>query len=314
LNSTLLVSPTPGTANAAAAALEPPATAKLNEWYGAAGSGIENFVELYNPGTSPVDIGGLWLGDSPSEAGRRRWQIPPLTFIPAQSHLLLTSSGPAGHPSVLPFGVAQGGEYLRLSADDLPGTLIDEQNFPGFAALVSQGRLSDGTATVTVMNPTPGFTNAAVGGQLITEHPQSVVISGGSAVTFSVTAPGATAWQWKLNGTDIPGANSAVYSVQPFASPANAGTYTVSVTGPGGTVLSQPATLTVLNNFSTFATVYGITADPAADLDGDGVSNAIEFLTGGNGSPVLRTPPPPSPAALASSGMSPPASRAIFSV
>lgn len=285
----LLSSPTPGAANSAAATIEPAASAKLNEWYGAAGTGVGNFVELYNPGSVPMDIGGLWLGDSPSESGRRRWQVPEHTFIPAGSHLLFTSSGPAGHPTVLPFGIAQGGEYLRLSADDAPGTLIDEQNFPGFASLVSQGRLSDGTATVTVMNPTPGFSNAAAGGQIITEHPQSIVISGGSAVTFSVTAPGATSWQWKRNGTDIPGAVGGTYAVQPFASPATAGTYTVSVTGPGGTALSQPATLTVLNNFSTFATVYGITADPNADPDGDGVSNAVEFLTGGN--PLVPSSP-----------------------
>jgi hypothetical protein len=238
-----------------------------------------------------VDLGGLWLGDSPAEAGLRRWQIPALSFLAPQSHALYTSSGPAGQPTVLGFDIAQGGEYLRLSANDLPGTVIDEQNFPGFPSLVSQGRLSDGTATLTTMNPTPGFTNAALGGQLITEHPKSVTAASGSAVGFSIVAPGATAWQWRFNGTNIPGANAASYNVAPFASPATAGAYTCTVTGPAGDALSNVAVLRVLYNFSTFAQFHGIPNNPDADSDGDGISNGLEFLTGT--SPVVSSSPVP---------------------
>ncbi len=279
---TLLASPTPGAPNAAAATLDSAAQVRLNEWYGGASPTPGNFLEIYHPGPNPVDLGGLWLGDSPAETGLRRWQIPALSFLSPQTHALYTTLGPAGRPDVLGFDISIGGEYLRLSANDSPGTLIDEQNFPGFPTLVSQGRLSDGTPTLASMNPTPGFTNAALGGQLITAHPQSLVTSGGSAASFTVTAPGATAWQWQRNGQNIPGANAATYSVIPFATPQMAGTYTVSVSGPSGTALSQPATLTVLNNYQTFTAIYGLTADPAADADGDGSSNALEFLTGTN--------------------------------
>jgi hypothetical protein len=238
-----------------------------------------------------VDLGGLWLGDSPAEAGLRRWQIPALSFLAPQSHALYTSSGPAGQPTVLGFDIAQGGEYLRLSANDVPGTVIDEQNFPGFPSLVSQGRLSDGTATLATMNPTPGFTNAALGGQLITEHPQSVTAASGSAAAFSIVAPGATAWQWRFNGTNIPGANAASYNVAPSASPATAGAYTCTVTGPAGDALSNVAVLSVLYNFSTFAQFHGIPNNPDADSDGDGISNGLEFLTGT--SPVVPSSPVP---------------------
>ncbi len=286
---TLLAVPTPGTTNAAAATLDPVSLLKLNEWYGGNSPTPGNFLELYHPGSHPVDLGGLWLGDSPSEAGLRRWQIPALSFLAPQSHALFTADGPAGQPGVLGFDIARGGEYLRLSANDAPGTAIDEQNFPGFPSLVSQGRLSDGTATLANMNPTPGFSNAPPGGQLITGHPQSVVTSGGSAVSFFITAPGATSWQWKFNGADLPGAQTAEYIVSPHASPATAGSYTCTVTGPGGTATSNVATLTVLNNFSTWSAVYGITGDLHADPDGDGVSNAIEFLTGT--SPLISSTP-----------------------
>ena len=288
---TLLTTPTPGAVNSAAATLDNAASVKLNEWYGGQSLTPGNFLEVYHPGTNPVDLGGLWLGDSPAETGLRRWQIPALSFLAPQSHALYTSSGPAGQPTVLGFGIARGGEYLRLSANDAPGTVIDEQNFPGFPSLVSQGRLSDGTATLTTMNPTPGFTNAAPGGQLITEHPQSVVAASGSAAGFSIVAPGATAWQWKFNGTNLPGANAASYNVAPSASPATAGAYTCTVTGPAGAALSNVAVLSVLYNFSTFAQFHGISNNPGADSDGDGISNGLEFLTGT--SPVVPSGPAP---------------------
>lgn len=293
---TLLATPTPGAANSPAAALDSTSPVKLNEWYGGDTLTPGNFLEIHHPGPNPVDLGGLWLGDSPSEAGRRRWQIPALSFLAPQTHALYTAAGPAGRPNVLGFDIAKGGEYLRLSGNDPAWSVIDEQNFPGFPVLVSQGRLSDGTPTLASLNPTPGFTNAAPGGQLITTHPQSIVTSGGSSATFRIEAPGATAWQWKWNGTDIPGAIAAIYAVSPYATPENAGSYTCTVSGPAGPATSQTATLTVLNNYGTFAQIYGLPADPAMDTDGDGTSNGLEFLTGT--SPVLRNSPAAVPVVL----------------
>jgi hypothetical protein len=65
--------------------------------------------------------------------------------------------------------------------------------------------------------------------------------------SFTVIASSLTtmSYQWTLNGTNIPGATSASYSLLSVG-PANAGTYTVIISNSGGSVTSSPAMLTVL--------------------------------------------------------------------
>lgn len=55
---------------------------------------------------------------------------------------------------------------------------------------------------------------------VIASQPASQAICNGSTGTLTVTATGATSYQWQLNGTDIAGATSSSYS------PSTAGTYT----------------------------------------------------------------------------------------
>ncbi len=63
------------------------------------------------------------------------------------------------------------------------------------------------------------------------------------------------------------------------------------MTGPAGTADSNVAVLSVLYNFSTYAQFHGISNNPGADSDGDGISNGLEFLTGT--SPVVPSSPAP---------------------
>lgn len=80
----------------------------------------------------------------------------------------------------------------------------------------------------------------------ISTHPTAQTACSGSSVTFSVTASGTTplSYQWQKDGTVIPGATSASYTIGSVA-PAHAGTYTVVVTNKAGSVTSSPAQLTV---------------------------------------------------------------------
>ncbi|MGC8887971.1 MAG: immunoglobulin domain-containing protein, partial [Verrucomicrobiia bacterium] len=81
----------------------------------------------------------------------------------------------------------------------------------------------------------------------IAVHPQSQAVATGAAVTLSVIADGepAPAYQWRKNGIDLQGANSATLLIPSFQ-PEDAGAYDVVVSNPLGSVTSQVATLSLL--------------------------------------------------------------------
>jgi Tol biopolymer transport system component len=80
----------------------------------------------------------------------------------------------------------------------------------------------------------------------ITAQPASLSVTAGGDAVFAVDAFGteAMSYQWRANGVDIAGANSAILRLAGVTN-ANAGAYTVSVTNSAGTAVSSTATLTV---------------------------------------------------------------------
>ena len=80
----------------------------------------------------------------------------------------------------------------------------------------------------------------------ITAQPQGVTAPVGSNAVFNVTAGGTTtlAYQWRLNGTNIAGANSSSYT-RIGAQVSHAGNYSVVVTNASGSVTSSVASLTL---------------------------------------------------------------------
>jgi hypothetical protein len=123
---------------------------------------------------------------------------------------------------------------------DVAGATSSSLTLPASAA-------NAGNYTVVVSNGNCSATSNAVAltvtpATAITTQPAAVTACQGS-VTFTVVATGAgLTYQWKKNGTDIPGATSATYNV--VASEANAGNYSVVVTGTCGSVTSNTAALT----------------------------------------------------------------------
>lgn len=78
----------------------------------------------------------------------------------------------------------------------------------------------------------------------ITQQPTNQEITEGETLTLNVVATGATGYQWKKGEEVIPDATAATYTKE-GATTADAGSYTCVVTGAGGSVTSNAATVTV---------------------------------------------------------------------
>jgi hypothetical protein len=93
--------------------------------------------------------------------------------------------------------------------------------------------------------------NGGISAPTISLQPQSQQTAAGSSVIFTAqgSGTGPLAYQWRKDGAAVSGASTATLVLQ-NVSAANAGTYTVIVTNPAGSVTSNPATLTVLASSS----------------------------------------------------------------
>lgn len=118
----------------------------------------------------------------------------------------------------------------------------------------------------------------------ITAQPAGQSVAPGSAFTLSVAAagPGVLSYQWSLNGAPIAGATGASYSVA-SASASDAGSYTVTVSGSAGSVMSAPAVVSVS------AAVPGKIVNLSARADvGTGANILIAgFVISGSGSKTV---------------------------
>ena len=79
----------------------------------------------------------------------------------------------------------------------------------------------------------------------ISVQPASLTVNSGLSATFTVTATGATSYQWQNNGTPLVGATSASYTVSSATSANNGSSYSVVIANAGGSVTSAVATLRV---------------------------------------------------------------------
>jgi Concanavalin A-like lectin/glucanases superfamily/Immunoglobulin domain/Immunoglobulin I-set domain len=108
---------------------------------------------------------------------------------------------------------------------------------------------------------------------VIVRQPASHNVAPDGSMAFSVSAAGASplSYQWRLNGSDLPGATEDTLLIQ-NAQPGHAGVYSVLVSNPYGSVLSADAVLIVTNDpigglvfFSNHGTQFDA---PVFDTDG----------------------------------------------
>jgi hypothetical protein len=87
-------------------------------------------------------------------------------------------------------------------------------------------------------------TTTTISGPMIMTQPAGQQVCAGSGISLSVSANYAASYQWKLNGSAIPGATNSIYNIS-GAAPGNAGNYTVTVTNAIGSVTSSVAIVAV---------------------------------------------------------------------
>jgi hypothetical protein len=155
----LLSQPTPGAPNAPAAPLGDPFLARINEWLASASNGSD-WLELLNPQSLPVNLGGHFLTDDPSIAGTTLFDIHPLSFLAPHGHAVwFASNTPESGPAHLNFRLALDGETLRLYSPNRG--LINAVDFGPQLPDVAEGRFPDGADAFAFFpaSPSPNFAN-----------------------------------------------------------------------------------------------------------------------------------------------------------
>jgi hypothetical protein len=105
----------------------------------------------------------------------------------------------------------------------------------------SAGTVTSTLATLTVNAPPPVAPS-------ITTQPANASVTAPAQATFTVVAAGTAplSYQWWRNGSTIPGATSASYTLNPTAVADNGSTFLVVVSNSAGDATSSVATLTVV--------------------------------------------------------------------
>lgn len=190
---------TPGAANDPAF---PPVSVVINEFMASNTRTLTNVVnglkddwfELYNPGTTAVDLTGYYLSDSLND--RTQFQIPPGFVVPPGGFLLVwaddeTAANTNGSPHLhVNFKLSAGGEEIGLFGPD--GALVDGISFGPQESNVSEGRFPDGDlgGLIAMEEPTPGTANRLAGGNrppVITAIPDQFAAEG-ELLQFAVVA------------------------------------------------------------------------------------------------------------------------------
>ena len=138
-----------------------------------------DWIEIYNSGSSPVNLADWYLTDSESQLNK--WKFPSVS-LPANGYLVVFASGKnravAGAQLHANFSLAAQGEYLALVQPD--GTTVASEFAPAFPEQL------------------PDYSYGVVGGSIITlsnrlrERPMEQVLSDWLAIPSSARIAGFT--------------------------------------------------------------------------------------------------------------------------
>jgi hypothetical protein len=180
------------------------------------------------------------------------------------------SACPAGPSMSITLGVVQVGTFngpVNMTASgNPPGTtvsIVPNNITPGNTTVVTlngTNTLSFGSYTITITGTSAGFPNATRdlvytinpgAAPVITAQPVNQTVCANNPANFSVTATGATSYQWQVSTIAVPafnniaGATAATYNIPTATTGMTGNQYRVIVSSQCGTVTSNAATLTV---------------------------------------------------------------------
>ncbi|MCA9264436.1 MAG: lamin tail domain-containing protein, partial [Planctomycetales bacterium] len=150
--------PTIGSANIAVTTGDP-SVLRINEWL-ADGKRFtsDDFIELYNASSAPIDLGGMYVSDVP-DGWPERHQMTQLSFIAANGFAVLLADGNtesgANHTS---FSISANRDSIALYDRHL--NLVDQVEVMPQSTDISQGLSPDGSLHYAYFSlPTPALPN-----------------------------------------------------------------------------------------------------------------------------------------------------------
>ncbi|WP_265594624.1 lamin tail domain-containing protein [Haloferula sp. BvORR071] len=164
---------------------------RLNEWLASAAvSSATDFIELYNRGSLPLNLGGGFLTDNPVEWPDRS-PIAPLTFIPGGGYALFKADGDGEQgPDHVAFKLSASQGEIGLFTPQLGR--VDEVVYGPQTTDIAQGRTPDGAGQVAFFTqPTPGGPN-----------PGSTVVN---EVQTQTLIPVNATWKYRATSTSYAG-------------------------------------------------------------------------------------------------------------
>jgi hypothetical protein len=120
---------------------------RVNEWMADPSSG-KKWFELYNGGTMPVEMSGLYLSNS-LKKNPYKFKIPGLSFIGSGSQgyqKFLSDDTASTSPDRVNFKISKSGDDIGIFTES--GVAIDAVTYGAQITDVSEGRLPDGAANI----------------------------------------------------------------------------------------------------------------------------------------------------------------------
>ncbi|MEA1876944.1 MAG: CotH kinase family protein [Bacteroidota bacterium] len=215
-----------------------------------------DWIELYNEGTSSLDLSGYYLSDDMAEP--KRWVFPDATVIPSHSFLIIwcDNKNDGLHTN---FRLGKSGELVMLSNPG--GQMIDQVEFQQQSEDISYGRQTDGSENwVFFQNPSPGTSNSG-STDIVAALPDYSLESGfyEETQTLEISKQSVQAKVYYTIDGSIPTPNSAEY-----LTPLSFSQTTVvrALQTQSGYATSGISNLTIFINEATTLPVFSLITDP----------------------------------------------------